>query len=87
MANLQNNILIEVEQFIGEQLQDYTNEQVVRLTIAKFGISYREYAEALLVEYKDEISLRKSQSPSERVRIHNKNILDNLCIDYMNIRR
>ena len=65
MANLQNNILIEVEQFIGEQLQDYTNEQVVRLTIAKFGISYREYAEALLVEYKDEISLNRSHEYKE----------------------
>ena len=65
MVNLQNNILIEVEQFIGEELQDYTNEQVVRKVIAKFGISYREYAEALLVEYKAEISLHRSQEFKE----------------------
>ena len=37
MANLQNNLMIEVEQFIDEQLEDYTNEQVVNQVEKKFG--------------------------------------------------
>lgn len=65
MANYQNNILIEVEQFIGEQLQDYTNDQVIRKVVDKFGISFKEYAEELLAEFQNEISLHRSQDYQE----------------------
>ena len=65
MANLQNNILIEVEQFIGEQLQDYTNDQVIRKVVDKFGVSFKEYAEELLAEFQNEISLHRSQDYQE----------------------
>lgn len=65
MANYQNNILIEVEEFIGEQLQDYTNDQVIRKVVDKFGISYKEYAEELLAEFQNEISLHRSQDYQE----------------------
>jgi len=65
MANYQNNILIEVEQFIGEQLQDYTNDQVIKKVVDKFGISFKEYAEELLAEFKNEISLHRSQDYQE----------------------
>lgn len=65
MANYQNNILIEVEQFIGEQLQDYTNDQVIKKVVDKFGISFKEYAEELLAEFQDEISLHRSQDYQE----------------------
>jgi len=59
MANLQNNILIEVEQFIGEQLQDYTNEQVVRKVIDKYGISFKDYTIKLLLKFHNEVTLHK----------------------------
>jgi|TARA_B100001094_G_C17710479_1_gene567082 hypothetical protein len=65
MANYQNNILIEVEQFIGEQLQDYTNDQVIKKVVDKFGISFKEYAEELLAEFQNEISLHRSQDYQE----------------------
>ena len=65
MGNLQNNILIEVEQFIGEQLQDYTNDQVIRKVVDKFGVSFKEYAEELLAEFQNEISLHRSQDYQE----------------------
>lgn len=65
MANYQNNILIEVEQFIGEQLQDYTNDQVIRKVVDKFGVSFKEYAEELLAEFQNEISLHRSQDYQE----------------------
>mgnify|MGYP000167808828 FL=1 len=65
MGNLQNNILIEVEQFIGEQLQDYTNDQVIRKVVDKFGVSFKEYAEELLAEFENEISLHRSQDYQE----------------------
>ena len=65
MANYQNNILIEVEQFIGEQLQDYTNDQVIRKVVDKYGVSFKEYAEELLAEFQNEISLHRSQDYQE----------------------
>ena len=65
MANYQNNILIEVEQFIGEQLQDYTNDQVIRKVVDKYGVSFKEYAEELLAEFQQEISLHRSQDYQE----------------------
>lgn len=65
MGNLQNNILIEVEQFIGEQLQDYTNDQVIKKVVDKFGVSFKEYAEELLAEFQNEISLHRSQDYQE----------------------
>ena len=65
MANLQNNILIEVEQFIGEQLQDYTNDQVITKVIDKYGISFKDYTIELLAEFQDEVTLHRSQDYQE----------------------
>lgn len=65
MVNLQNNILIEVEQFIGEQLQDYTNDQVIRKVIDKYGISFKDYTIELLAEFQDEVTLHRSQDYQE----------------------
>ena len=65
MGNLQNNILIEVEQFIGEQLQDYTNDQVIRKVIDKYGISFKDYTIELLAEFQAEVTLHRSQDYQE----------------------
>jgi hypothetical protein len=65
MGNLQNNILIEVEQFIGEQLQDYTNDQVIRKVIDKYGISFKDYTIELLAEFQAEVTLYRSQDYQE----------------------
>tara|TARA_R110002020_G_scaffold332157_2_gene547554 strand:+ start:3289 stop:3492 length:204 start_codon:yes stop_codon:yes gene_type:complete len=65
MTHYQNSKLIDVELFIGEQLQDYTNEQVIRKVIDKFGISFKGYAEQLLAEFQDEITLERSQDYKE----------------------
>lgn len=54
MANLQNNLLIEVEEYIGEQLQDYTNEQVIRKVEHKFGRWMVPFATEKLAEFQFE---------------------------------
>ena len=51
MGNLQNNMMIEVEQFIGEQLEDYTNEQVVKQVVLKYGLWWMQFATEKLAEY------------------------------------
>ena len=51
MGNLQNNMMIEVEQFIGEQLEDYTNEQVVKQVVQKYGLWWMQFATEKLAEY------------------------------------
>ena len=54
MANLQNNLLIEVEEYIGEQLQDYTNEQVIRKVEQKYGRWMVPFATEKLAEFQFE---------------------------------
>ena len=54
MANLQNNLLIEVEEYIGEQLQDYTNEQVIRKVEQKYGRWMVPFATEKLSEFQFE---------------------------------
>jgi len=51
MGNLQNNMMLEVEQFIGEQLEDYTNEQVVKQVVEKYGLWWMQFATEKLAEY------------------------------------
>lgn len=51
MGNLQNNMMIEVEQFIGEQLEDYTNEQVVNQVEKKFGQWWVTFATQKIADY------------------------------------
>ena len=54
--------LLEVELFVGEQLQDYTNEQVLKQVKIKFGIDmYVEHAKDLLHEFQQEINLERLQ--------------------------
>jgi len=54
MANLQNNLLIEVEEYIGEQLQDYTNEQVIKKVEDKYGKWMVGFATEKLSEFQFE---------------------------------
>jgi len=54
MSNLQNNLLIEVEEYIGEQLQDYTNEQVIRKVEDKYGRWMVGFATEKLAEFQFE---------------------------------
>lgn len=51
MGNLQNNMMIEVEQFIGEQLEDYTNEQVVKQVEQKYGLWWVSFATQKIADY------------------------------------
>jgi hypothetical protein len=54
--------LLEVELFVGEQLQDYTNEQVLKQVKIKFGTDmYVEHAKDLLNEFQQEINLERLQ--------------------------
>lgn len=54
MANLQNNLLIEVEEYIEEQLQDYTNEQVIKKVENKYGKWMVSFATEKLSEFQFE---------------------------------
>ena len=50
--------LEEVEVFVGEQLQDYTNKQVIEKVRRQFGSQiYVEHAEELLEEFRQEVTL------------------------------
>jgi len=55
--------LLEVELFVGEQLADYTNEQVLQKVKIKFGIDmYVDHAKDLLHEFQQEVNLERMQS-------------------------
>ena len=61
MSKLSNKLL-EVELFVGEQLQDYTNEQVLKQVKIKFGIDmYVDHAKDLLNEFQQEVNLERLQ--------------------------
>ena len=47
--------MLEVELFVGEQLQDLTNEQVVQAVDKKYGSYWVNYAKELLDEFAEEI--------------------------------
>ena len=51
--------LLEVELFVGEQLQDYTNEQVLKQVKIKFGTDmYVEHAKDLLMNFNKNLTLK-----------------------------
>ena len=47
--------MLEVELFVGEQLEDLTNDQVLKAVDKKYGSYWVEYAKELLDEFADEI--------------------------------
>ena len=54
--------LLEVELFVGEQLQDYTNEQVLKQVKIKFVLDmYVDHAKDLLNEFQQEINFERLQ--------------------------
>ena len=57
MSRLKDKLL-EVELFVGEQIEDYTNEQVIEKVRKRFGSQmYVQYAEELLEEFRIELDL------------------------------
>tara|TARA_R110000823_G_scaffold265356_1_gene385291 strand:- start:206 stop:415 length:210 start_codon:yes stop_codon:yes gene_type:complete len=52
--------MLEVELFVGEQLQDLTNNQVIQAVEKTFGISWVDYAEELLLEFQQELRAEKA---------------------------
>tara|TARA_S200002703_G_scaffold8600_1_gene8666 strand:+ start:79 stop:267 length:189 start_codon:yes stop_codon:yes gene_type:complete len=57
MSRLKDKLL-EVELFVGEQLEDYTNEQVIEKVRRRFGSQmYVQHAEELLEEFRQEVTL------------------------------
>ena len=53
--------LEEVSVFVGEQLKDYTNEQVIQKVRKEFGLQmYVDHAEELLHEFQQEIRSEKA---------------------------
>ncbi len=57
MSRLKDNLL-EVELFVVEQIEDYTNEQVIEKVRKRFGSQmYVQYAEELLEEFRMELDL------------------------------
>ena len=57
--------MLEVELFVGEQLQDLTNDQVIKAVDKKYGSYWVNYAEELLLEFQQEIRLEKAISWEE----------------------
>jgi hypothetical protein len=47
--------MLEVELFVGEQLQDLTNDQVIKAVDKKYGSYWVNYAKELLDEFAEEI--------------------------------
>tara|TARA_R100001510_G_C7590236_1_gene160183 strand:- start:361 stop:570 length:210 start_codon:yes stop_codon:yes gene_type:complete len=64
LSKLKNRML-EVELFVGEQLQDLTNEQVIQAVDKKYGSYWTSYAEELLLEFQQEIRSEKAVSWEE----------------------
>jgi hypothetical protein len=63
MSNALKDKLLEVELFVGEKLQDYTNEQVLEKVRREFGLQmYVNHAEELLYEFQQDINFERSQS-------------------------
>ena len=47
--------MLEVELFVGEQLQDLTNDQVIKAVDNKYGSYWVNYAKEILDEFAEEI--------------------------------
>jgi len=63
MSNALKDKLLEVELFVGEKLQDYTNKQVIEKVRKEFGLQmYVNHAEELLYEFQQDINFERSQS-------------------------
>ena len=63
MSNALKDKLLEVELFVGEKIQDYTNEQVIEKVRREFGLQmYVNHAEELLYEFQQDINFERSQS-------------------------
>tara|TARA_R110002020_G_scaffold38592_1_gene115817 strand:+ start:143 stop:337 length:195 start_codon:yes stop_codon:yes gene_type:complete len=63
MSRALKDKLEEVELFVGKQLQDYTNEQVIQKVRKEFGLQmYVDHAEELLNEFQQEVNLERMQS-------------------------
>ena len=63
MSNALKDKLLEVELFVGEKLQDYTNEQVIEKVRKEFGLQmFVDHAEELLHEFQQEVILERMQS-------------------------
>jgi hypothetical protein len=63
MSNALKDKLLEVELFVGEKLQDYTNEQVIEKVRKEFGLQmYVNHAEELLYELQQDINFERMQS-------------------------
>jgi hypothetical protein len=55
--------LLEVELFVGEKLQDLTNEQVLEEVRKHYGSQmFVDHAEELLHEFQQEVNLERLQS-------------------------
>ena len=55
--------LLEVEMFVGDELADYTNDQVLEKVRKEFGLQmYVDHAEDLLHEFQQEVILERLQS-------------------------
>ena len=62
MSNALKDKLLEVELFVGEKLQDYTNKQVIEKVRKEFGLQmYVNHAEELLYEFQQDINFERSQ--------------------------
>jgi len=62
MSNALKDKLLEVELFVGE-LQDLTNEQVIKEVRKHFGSQmFVDHAEELLHEFQQEVILERLQS-------------------------
>lgn len=57
--------MLEVELFVGEQLQDLTNDQVIKAVDKKYGSYWVSFAEELLHEFREEIRAEKAVSWEE----------------------
>ena len=63
MSNALKDKLLEVELFVGEKLQDLTNEQVIKEVRKHFGSQmFVDYAEDLLHEFQQELNIERLQS-------------------------
>lgn len=63
MSNALKDKLLEVELFVGEKLQDLTNDQVIKEVRKEFGLQmFVDHAEELLHEFQQDINFERSQS-------------------------
>ena len=59
------DLMIEIEQFVGDQLQHYTNKQVLAMVKDKYGSDWVKFADDILTEYKSEVAEIRAQKYGE----------------------